>query len=157
MFSGGEMLQSLNQTAAVTRYFSLVVGVLFVPAGVGGFLPFITQPPPGDAIPLHMTTSYGYLLGLFPVNILHNIFHFTVGILGVLAYRQYSTARLFAQGLTIVLGIFTLMGLFPLANTTFGWLPLYRHAIWLHGLEAIVGAYLGFFAGQPAALGKLTS
>jgi hypothetical protein len=34
---------------ALTRYFALVIGILFVLAGIGGFLPFITQPPPADA------------------------------------------------------------------------------------------------------------
>jgi hypothetical protein len=131
----------------LTRYFSLVIGILFVIAGVGGFLPVVTQPPPADAVPLHLTTSHGYLLGLFPVNILHNLFHFTVGILGLLAYRQYSTARLFAQGLAITLAVFTVMGLLPLFNTMFGWFPLYGHDIWLHGLEALIGGYLGFLPG----------
>lgn len=146
------MIQSINQTLTLTRYFSLIVGILFVLAGVGGFLPVITQPPPANAMPLHMTTSYGYLLGLFPINILHNLFHFTVGILGVLAYRQYSTARLFAQGLAITLGILTVIGLSPMFNTGFGWFPLYGHDIWLHGLESMIGAYLGFFAGRQGQL-----
>lgn len=146
------MLQSLNQTIAFTRYFSLIVGILFVLAGIGGFLPIITQPPPSNAMPLHLTTSYGYLLGLFPVNILHNIFHFTVGVLGLLAYRQFSTARLFARGLAITLGALTVMGLLPSFNTMFGWLPLYGHDIWLHGVEALVGTYLGFFAGRQQQL-----
>ena len=143
------MVQPINQTVAFTRYFSLIVGVLFVLAGVGGFLPFITQPPPADALPLHLAISHGRLLGLFPVNILHNLFHFAVGILGLLAYRQYSTARLFSQGLAVTLGAFTVMGLLPMFNTMFGWFPLYGHDIWLHGLEAVVGAWLGFFAGRP--------
>ncbi|MBC7878501.1 MAG: DUF4383 domain-containing protein [Anaerolineales bacterium] len=137
----------------LTRYFSLIVGILFVLAGIGGFLPVITQPPPADAMPLHnMSTSHGYLLGLFPINILHNIFHFTVGVLGLLAYKQYSTSRLFAQGLAVTLGILTVMGLFPMYNTMFGWFPLYGHDIWLHGLEAVIGAYLGFFAGSQQQL-----
>lgn len=134
---------------AATRYFSLIVGIFFVLAGIGGFLPFITQPPPGNAMHLHLTTSYGLLLGLFPVNILHNIFHFVVGLLGLLAYRQFSTSRMFARSLSVVLGILTLMGLIPSLNTMFGWLPLYGHAVWLHGLEALVGGYLGFFTGSP--------
>ena len=60
------MTKLLNQTEALTRYFSLTIGILFVLAGIGGFLPFITQPAPNDAMPLHVMTSYGLLLGLFP-------------------------------------------------------------------------------------------
>lgn len=138
------MKLSFDQVST-TRYFSLIVGVFFVMAGIGGFLPFVTQPPPADAVHLHITTSYGYLLGLFPVNIFHSIFHFIVGILGLLAYRQLSSAILFARGLSVVLGALTVLGLIPSLNTMFGWFPLYGHDIWLHGLEAMVGGYLGFY------------
>lgn len=142
------------RTPALTRYFALVIGILFVLAGIGGFLPFITQPPPAGAPSLHLTAAHGRLLGLFPVNIAHNIFHFTVGVLGLLAYRGYASARQFARGLAVTLGILTFMGLFPVLNTTFGWLPLYGHAVWLHGVEAALAAYLGFFTApepRPAA------
>jgi hypothetical protein len=129
-----------------TRYFALVVGIAFTFAGIGGFVPGITQPPPADALPLHVHMSYGYLLGLFPINILHNLFHFCVGLLGLAAYRKFSTALLFARGLAIVLGILTLMGFVPGLNTTFGFFPLYGHAIWLHGIEAVAALYLGFLS-----------
>lgn len=135
-----------TQIVSFTRYFALVIGALFVLAGVGGFLPIITQPAPADALPLHLNMSHGRLLGLFPVNIAHNIFHFTVGVLGLFAYRQYATAKLFTRGLAVTLGALTILGFFPTLNTLFGWLPIYGHAIWLHGLEAILAVYLGFFA-----------
>ncbi|HCR70001.1 MAG TPA: DUF4383 domain-containing protein [Anaerolineae bacterium] len=134
------------QLEKFTKYFALVIGILFVLAGVGGFLPIITQPAPADALPLHLNTSHGRLLGLFPVNIAHNIFHFTVGVFGLLSYKQYATAKTFSKGLAVTLGILTVLGFFPNLNTLFGWLPIYGHAIWLHGLEAIVAAYLGYFA-----------
>jgi hypothetical protein len=41
-----------------------------------------------------------------------------------------------------------LMGMIPALRTGFGLWPLYSHDIWLHGLEAMIGIYLGFFAGQ---------
>jgi hypothetical protein len=44
--NGEEMML---RTPALIRYFALVIGILFVLAGIGGFLPFITQPPPADA------------------------------------------------------------------------------------------------------------
>jgi len=138
--------QNADTLQKITRYFALVIGIAFTFAGVGGFVPGLTQPPPADALPLHIHTSYGYLLGLFPVNILHNIFHFGVGLFGLAAYRQYSSSLLFARFLAIALGILTLMGFVPGFNTTFGYFPLYGHAIWLHGIEAVVAFYLGFLA-----------
>ncbi|HSK88718.1 MAG TPA: DUF4383 domain-containing protein, partial [Anaerolineales bacterium] len=61
-----------------TRYFALVVGAAFTMAGIAGFLPWFTTHPPADAPHLTVSTGYGLLLGLFPVNIIHNIFHFLV-------------------------------------------------------------------------------
>lgn len=128
------------------RYFALVVGIAFTFAGIAGFLPAITPPASTDAPPLHVHTSYGYLLGLFPVNILHNIFHFGVGLFGLAAYCRFSGALLFTRFLAITLGILTLMGLIPGLNTAFGYFPLYGHAIWLHGIEALAAFYLGFLS-----------
>lgn len=145
-------IQNADTLHKATRYFALVVGVAFTFAGVGGFIPGITQPPPADALPLHLHTSYGYLLGLFPVNILHNLFHFGVGLFGLAAYRRFSSALLFARFLAVALGILTLMGFVPGLNTTFGYFPLFGHAIWLHGAEAAVAFYLGFLtkSGESA-------
>lgn len=150
--------QNAGMLNKITRYFALVVGIAFTFAGVAGFLPSLTPPAPADALPLHVHTSYGYLLGLFPVNILHNIFHFGVGLFGLAAYRRFSSALLFARFLAIALGILTLMGLVPGLNTAFGLFPLYGHAIWLHGIEAIAAFYLGFLspASLPGKAGQST-
>jgi hypothetical protein len=131
-----------------TRYFALVVGIAFTLAGIAGFLPFFTPHAPPEAPQLFIDTSYGLLLGLFPVNIIHNLFHFAVGVLGVLAFRSYRSALQFSRFLGITLAVLTLMGMIPALNTGFGLWPLYGHDIWLHGLEAVIGIYLGFFAGQ---------
>lgn len=132
----------------LTRYFALVVGVAFTLAGIAGFLPFFTPHPPPEAPHLIVDTSYGLLLGLFPVNVIHNLFHFGVGLMGVLAFRSYASALQFSRFLGIALAILTVMGLIPLLSTGFGFWPLYGHDIWLHGIEAVLGVYFGFFAGQ---------
>ena len=135
----------------VNRYYALLIGVSFTLAGVGGFLPFITQPPPATAPLLTVDMSYGYLLGLFPINVLHNLFHLATGIFGLLAYREIIPTRLFMQGFGVTLAVLTILGLIPTFNTVYGFFPLFGHDIWLHGLEAALALYLGFFAGsQPA-------
>lgn len=133
---------------AVTRYFSLIVGTAFTLAGIAGFIPFFTPHVPPDAPHLIVDTSYGLLIGLFPVNIIHNLFHFGVGVLGLLAFRSYASSLQFSRFLGITLGIMTVMGMIPALSTGFGVWPLYGHDIWLHGIEAVVGIYLGFFATQ---------
>jgi hypothetical protein len=95
-----------------------------------------------------VNTGYGLLLGLFPVNIIHNLFHFGWGVTGLLASRTYPSALQFSRYFGVILAILTLMGLIPALRTGFGIMPLYGHDIWLHGLEAVIGIYLGFFAGR---------
>lgn len=131
-----------------TRYFALVVGGAFVLAGIAGFIPFFTPHASPEAPHLIVDTSYGLLLGLFPVNIIHNLFHFGVGVMGVLAFRSYPSSLQFSRFLGIVLAILTVMGMIPALSTGFGLWPLYGHDIWLHGVEAVIGIYLGFFAGR---------
>src|SRR5687768_6396277 len=138
-------MHTKDSVIGFTRYFALVVGVAFTLAGIAGFLPFFTPHAPPEAPHLIVETSYGLLLGLFPVNIIHNLFHFGVGMMGVLAFRSYPSALQFSRFLGVALGVLTVMGLIPPLSTGFGLWPLYGHDIWLHGLEAVIGVYLGFF------------
>lgn len=130
----------------LTRYFAFLAGVAFTLAGIGGFLPFITQPPSPGAPPLILDSNYGLLLGLFPVNSVHSVYHLIVGIFGLFACRRYTLALWFSRFLGVTLAILTLLGIMPQFHTLYGIMPLYGHDIWLHGLEALIGLYLGFFA-----------
>lgn len=138
----------------VVRTYALALGVAFTLAGIGGFVSLVTSPIPADAPHLTMDMGYGLLLGLFPVNIVHNLFHLTIGALGLLAYPRIVPPLLFMRGFAVVLGALTIMGMLPGFNTLFGVMPIYGHAIWLHGVEALVAFFIGFMmkpdAAQPA-------
>ena len=134
----------------LTRYFVLIVGAAFTLAGIAGFLPFFTPHASADAPHLLVETSYGLLVGLFPVNIIHNLFHFAWGITGLLASRTYASALKFSRYFGMTLAVLTIMGMLPPLRTGFGLMPLYGHDIWLHGLEAVIAIYLGFFAAEKA-------
>lgn len=128
----------------LAQQFSLLIGTAFLLAAVGGFVPFVTTAP--NAMPeLIVESSRGYLLGLFPVNLVHNLFHLSISLAAFYAFRQTKTALLFCRVLAITLGILTILGLIPALATLGGWMPVFGHAIWLHGLEALIAAYLGFF------------
>jgi hypothetical protein len=135
----------------LAKYYVLFLGVAFLAAGIGGFIPLFTPPALADAPPLAVAANYGYLLGLFPVNVIHTLYHLAVGVWGLLAYRQPAAARTYLRVMAVTLGIFTLMGLLPTLSTAFGLLPLFGHDIWLHGVEAILAAYLGFFTSPEPA------
>ena len=127
-----------------TRYFALIVGIIYVLVGILGFFPGLIHPPgPGDPN-LIIETFYGRLLGIFPINILHNLVHLAVGVWGVAAYRSYSGARNYAKGLTILYALLAIMGLIPVLRTTFDLIPIFGNDVWLHAGTALVAAYFGW-------------
>ncbi len=127
-----------------TRYFALVYGIVFLLVGIAGFIPGLVQsPPPGDP-DIAIDAAHGRLFGLFPVNWLHNLVHVAFGVWGLVAYRTFSAARLYAQSVAVIYAVLMVMGLIPGLNTLFGLVPLYGHDVWLHALLAIVAAYFGF-------------
>jgi hypothetical protein len=129
------------------RYFALVLGLVYVLAGILGFVPGVVTPPATDTVP----PTDGRLLGLFPINALHNIVHLAIGAWGVYAFSSTGAARGFARGIAIIYGVFTIMGVIPVLNTVFGLVPLYGHNVWLHALSALAGAYFGWFHRAAAA------
>ena len=125
------------------RTFALVYGIVFLIAGAGGFIPGLLAPPHTHP-DLYINTSFGYLLGLFPVNVLHNLVHLLFGAWGIAAYRSTSGARTYAQGVAIIYAVLALAGFIPGLRTTFGLIPLFGHDIWLHVVLAAGAAYFGF-------------
>ena len=127
-----------------TRTFALVWGILFLIVVASGFIPGMLQPPaPGDP-PLVVDSMHGRALGLFPVNILHNLVHLVFGVWGLLAYRSLDAAKAYAKVVAIIYIVFAVMGLVPGLDTTFGLVPLHSNDVWLHLLLALPAAYFGF-------------
>lgn len=131
---------------SAVRTFALIAGVAYVGVGLLGFIPGVTQPPPSGAPDLAVDAGYGTLLGLFPVNILHNLVHLALGLWGLAASRAFAASRMYARGLAVIYGVLAVMGLIPGLNTTFGLVPIFGHDVWLHALTAIAAAYFGWMA-----------
>ncbi|MGH8176506.1 MAG: DUF4383 domain-containing protein [Steroidobacter sp.] len=74
-----------------TRTFARIFGIVFLIVGAGGFIPGLTQPHehPG----LTVEAASGMELGLFPVNVVHNLIHLAFGVRGLLAARSLGAAR----------------------------------------------------------------
>jgi hypothetical protein len=125
--------------------FALIFGIVYLIAGIAGFIPALT-PHTADMIPLAVETAHGRALGLFPVNLLHNLVHIAVGIWGIVGSRTVDGARFFGKGLAIFYGLLTVMGLIPGLNTMFGLVPIYGHDVWLHAVSALIAGYFGFIA-----------
>ena len=126
-----------------TRTFALIFGIVFLAVGAAGFVPGLVHPAAAGH-DVTVTHNYGDLLGLFPVNVLHNIVHLLFGVWGLLAYRSIAGARSYAKAVAIIYAVLTVMGFIPGLDTTFGLIPLYGNDIWLHALLALVAAYFGW-------------
>jgi Domain of unknown function (DUF4383) len=128
-----------------TRTFALILGIAYLAAGVLGLIPAALMPPPTEAPPTTVTLLYGYLLGLFPVNVLHSAVHLAIGAWGLAAWHGMASPPVYARSLAIFYGALALMGLIPGMNTLFGILPLHGHDVWLHAATAAVAAYFGWW------------
>jgi hypothetical protein len=131
------------------RMVASLLGIAFIAAGVAGFAPALTPPPPADAPRLALSAHYGYLLGLFPVNAVHSLFHLGIGILGLLAGQRRTTARTYVRVFAVALGVLTIAGAVPPLNTLLGLAPIFGHDVWLHGVEAAAAGYVGFVMVDP--------
>ena len=113
-----------------------IFGAIFVVVGLLGFVP-----------PL---VPNGNLLGLFPVNAMHNLVHIALGAWGLIAGASLAASLIYFRGLAVVYGLLAILGLVPATNTLFGLAPIYGADVVLHAVLALIAAYLGFFyASKP--------
>ncbi len=95
--SGGDGTRSLLQK------FAAIMGLAFVLAGVGGFIPGITSNY--DELKLAGTDSNAELLGLFRVSVLHNLVHLAFGVGLIAAARRSWSATYLIGGGVLYLGV----------------------------------------------------
>jgi hypothetical protein len=132
---------------------AMIFGIVFLVIGAGGFIPGINDMNhSGHASDADVTlrSFFGYELGMFPVNVLHNIVHLLFGIWGLMASRSYGGARGYFRAVAIIYAVLTVMGLVPGLNTTFGLIPLYGADVALHAVLAAVAAYFGWMNRDTA-------
>ena len=122
--------------------FARLYGIAFLLIGLSGFVPGLS--PAHDHPGLAVQAGLAMALGLFPVNLLHNLFHLVFGVWGLLAARNAGAARGYGKGVAVIYGLLTIMGLIPIADTTFGLVPIYGNDVWLHALLALVAGWFGF-------------
>ncbi len=128
----------------LTQKAAMVFGVVFLLVGLLGLLS-----RGGTGMEADMNTA-PKLLGLFPVNLLHNLVHLAFGVWGIAASRSHGGAKGFHRaGAVIYLVLVVLAFVDP---TTFGLVPIGGNDIWLHALLAAGLGYFGFIhreAGVP--------
>jgi uncharacterized protein DUF4383 len=122
-----------NRSTVQTVAF--LFGVIYLAAGVLGFLPFL-----GGSY----TQTNAALLGLFKINLAHNLVHVVIGIAGLAAASSIANSKTFCQIVGVILLVLGVLGLFvaqPLGLLYIGGLD-----IALHLVSGAVLAYFGFAA-----------
>ena len=119
----------------MANVLALIFGILYLLGGVVGFI---------------LTPSGGDVLGIFPVNTFHHIFHITLGGLGLLAGWR-GRGRLYCQAAGAVFVALGLLGL--IAPPVIALLLAHPGADLLtdnllHLMTGIALAYFGFLPGS---------
>jgi len=123
---------------------TLIAGVGFILAGILGFIPGVTTAPHVQDPSLALEAGYGRLLGLFPVNVLHNLVHLALGVWALAVYRDFAKAKVYCKGAGVIYVVLAVAGLIPGLNTLFGLVPIHSHDVWLHALIALPLLYFGY-------------
>ena len=121
--------QSTLGRRSTIQIVALVFGVGFLIAAAAGFL--VTGMTNMDPDPATAPRA----LGLFPVNVLHNIVHVVFGVWGLLAARSFGAAKTYATVSGAIYLVLVVVGL--LAPTGFGLVPLGGTDPWLHAALGI--------------------
>ncbi len=116
---------------------AMVFGVVFLLVAIVGFI------SPGG-MTMQPIEGSGMLLGMFPVNLLHNVVHLLFGIWGLMASRSWSGAKTYCQIGGVIYIVLAICGYFIPGG--FGIVPLGGNDIWLHALLGVVLAFFGFSA-----------
>jgi ABC-type transport system involved in multi-copper enzyme maturation permease subunit len=123
-----------------------VVGLAFLLAGIGGFIPGITTD--ASDIALYGHESPAKLLGIFQVSVLHNVIHLVFGLAGLVMARSAPRAYLVGGGLIyLVVWLYGLL-ISPMSNLNF--VPLDDADNWLHLTLGAAMVLLGVVLSRPA-------
>lgn len=145
---------------------ALALGIIFTVIGIAGFIPSLVTIPSAavegvapisaDQIPATAGANYGaaylrgfgYLFGLFPTNLLHNIAHLAIGITGLYSATGDRGAFNYNRFFGISYVLLAILGLVPVANTLFGTMPIFGNNVWLNAITGAIAAYYAFIWHQ---------
>jgi hypothetical protein len=114
----------------------MVFGVVYLAVAVLGFLPFL-----GGSY----TQTPNNLLGLVPINLLHNIVHLVIGVAGIAAGATLAASRTYLKTFGVILLLLGLLGIF--VQNPVGLVPIGGFDIAIH---LVTGAVLTYFGFAPA-------
>ena len=90
------------------------------------------------------------LLGLFPLNVMHNVVHLLLGVWGIASAGNFSASKAYTIGVGII--YLLLAGLALITPSMFGMLPIGGNDIWLHLFFGIPPLAVGLAAKRRDAV-----
>jgi len=121
-----------------------ILGLLFVLAGIAGFVPWVAPAAPLDANVITLDAGYRMLFGLFPVNVAHDALHLIFGVWGLIAGGRFGASVIYCRSVVWVYLVLIVLGAIPITNTLFGVAPIYGWDVGLHVVILLLGAYGGY-------------
>lgn len=117
-----------------------IFGVVFLLVGIAGMIPGLGS----------YTMDEVAMLGMFPVNVLHNIVHILFGVWGLMAAGTFAGAKSYATIAGIIYLVLAALGfVWP---DGFGVVHLGGNNIWLHAALGIVLTAVGLTAKQQVVV-----
>jgi len=111
---------------------ALLFGIVFLLIGILGFVPAVTP-------------DNGMLLGVFHVNIAHNIIHLASGVVFLLCgMAGAGPSRTFFQIFGIIYAVVAVLGFYYGDNALLGIISNNTADTWLHVVLAVVMLFFGF-------------
>jgi len=125
-------------------------GIVFLLAGIAGFVPGITTGTLSFAGPM----SGAKLLGLFQVSVLHNALHLLYGVVGVVMAANRTLSRFYLIWGGVIYLLLFVYGLI-IEGTSGGanFVPVNDPDNWLHFALGVLMAGMGLFAGRSTDTG----
>jgi hypothetical protein len=137
-----QMVTHALMEVQMVKRVAMIFGVVFILVGLLGF----TAP---GAMTMGDPAHPSMLLGLFPVNLLHNLVHILFGIWGIMAARAFASAQVFCKLGGFIYLCLALLGL--VAPTTFGLIPIGGNDVFLHTVLGVLLVWVGYASKEEAA------
>lgn len=129
-----------------TRAFLVLLSLAYILFAILGFIPALHSAAPANAPSVHATADYGYLFGVFPVNLVDDLINLVIGLLGLACAARLDTAIGYIRFLFVVFGLMTVAGFMPQLDTLGGVAPMLGGDIVVHAISCLLCGYFGFVA-----------
>jgi len=125
---------------------TILLALGFVTGGIAGFIPALSVKHEMHVL---FPESSRLVLGLFPVNAVHNAAHIAYGLLGFLALRSLGYSIAYNRSVLLIYGVLAVLGLIPATRNLFGLMPIGGNDVGLHLALAMAGLVGGYLPPRP--------